>query len=351
MVLLTGWLVVIAAVTLTPTGGASRTLSLCFGCGESGGSGLLLNVLLFVPLGALLVRIGSSVWRAALLGFALSAAIEVTQWLAIAGRTTSLSDLLANATGALVGALLWRERAALFAPHTAMAQRRLLATYAACVAGLLWFGSWSSQPWLPDGEWFLQRTPLRAWSDPHSGALRAVRVDSTDLPSDRIRDASLVQRLRSGAAPLEVLEQAGPPTRRLAYTVRLVHAQERRELLALARDGDALVLHRLTNAARLQLSAPGVRIANVYADLGGREVLWHLHPASGQAGLRSESGTLDFLMPPPSVFRAWSALLPRAFDVTPGQLRALDVLWGLMLATPLLVWLRTRWRNRSAATV
>lgn len=68
--------------------------------------GVLLNVLLFVPLGAILVLVTRRPWWwATLLAAVGSGAIEIAQrlWLA---REASVSDVVANTLGALVGAVL-----------------------------------------------------------------------------------------------------------------------------------------------------------------------------------------------------------------------------------------------------
>jgi VanZ family protein len=63
------------------------------------------NVVLFVPLAAVLVRIvGSGRWLVALAGcVALSVVVEAAQWAFLPERTASVADVLANAAGALVG--------------------------------------------------------------------------------------------------------------------------------------------------------------------------------------------------------------------------------------------------------
>jgi glycopeptide antibiotics resistance protein len=72
-----------------------------------------LNVLLFVPLslvGWYVVRQGIAFWVVA--GLVLSVIIELVQ-LTIPGRTTTLSDVIANTSGAALGALgcaLWGAR-------------------------------------------------------------------------------------------------------------------------------------------------------------------------------------------------------------------------------------------------
>ena len=68
--------------------------------------GYLLNVLLFVPFGALVVLIARwPWWEAALVATALSAAIEIVQYLPVLGREATLVDVVCNALGGLLGAM------------------------------------------------------------------------------------------------------------------------------------------------------------------------------------------------------------------------------------------------------
>lgn len=66
------------------------------------------NVLLFVPLGALVAWvIGRGYWWVgAAAGLLTSCAIELAQFLFLPGRYPTLADVLANTLGALLGALL-----------------------------------------------------------------------------------------------------------------------------------------------------------------------------------------------------------------------------------------------------
>lgn len=64
------------------------------------------NVLLFVPLGAVLGLRGFRLGATAAIGLGLSAVVELTQLVLVSGRTTSVDDLLLNTLGAVVGALL-----------------------------------------------------------------------------------------------------------------------------------------------------------------------------------------------------------------------------------------------------
>jgi len=69
------------------------------------------NILLFAPLGAALGLRGYRAGTTAVIGLALSAAVEFTQLIFVSGRTTSVDDLLLNTLGAVLGhALLSRFR-------------------------------------------------------------------------------------------------------------------------------------------------------------------------------------------------------------------------------------------------
>ncbi len=67
--------------------------------------GVLLNVLLFVPLGALVVLLtGRPWWWVSAAAALVSGLVELAQWQWLA-RVSSWTDVLANAVGALVGAV------------------------------------------------------------------------------------------------------------------------------------------------------------------------------------------------------------------------------------------------------
>lgn len=102
-----GWLLAIGALTLRPDPDAveavGRSPWWCLVCGEAGTADLLLNLVLFAPLGWGLVRLGRSVPATILLAASVSVAIEVTQGLALPGRDAALGDVVANTLGAGIG--------------------------------------------------------------------------------------------------------------------------------------------------------------------------------------------------------------------------------------------------------
>ncbi len=73
------------------------------------------NLALFVPLGAVLGLRNAALRHVVLIGFVLSALVELAQ-LAIPGRTTAVDDVICNTAGAVLGyvamrwALIWWRR-------------------------------------------------------------------------------------------------------------------------------------------------------------------------------------------------------------------------------------------------
>ena len=65
---------------------------------------IVLNILLFIPLGFLL---GDKGWKAILYGFLLSAFIEFLQYIAVLGYCEA-DDVLNNTIGAVIGAGVWK---------------------------------------------------------------------------------------------------------------------------------------------------------------------------------------------------------------------------------------------------
>jgi glycopeptide antibiotics resistance protein len=69
------------------------------------------NVLLFIPFGVLVAaasaRTPKRIWQTVVIGAALSAAIELSQWLVIPGRSPSIDDIILNTTGAAIGGALF----------------------------------------------------------------------------------------------------------------------------------------------------------------------------------------------------------------------------------------------------
>jgi len=99
-------LVLIGAATLIslPTGPVVDSLPFwCLACGDYGVADALANVALFVPFGWALARTGVRPRVAVAVIVATTIAVETLQNGVIAGRIPSLSDIVANTAGGLVG--------------------------------------------------------------------------------------------------------------------------------------------------------------------------------------------------------------------------------------------------------
>ncbi|MBT2473923.1 VanZ family protein [Microbacterium sp. ISL-103] len=81
---------------------------------------IIANVLVFVPIGILaFILVPRRLWPlAVIIGPALSLSIEVAQRVALPHRAATLTDVLANSGGALIGVFLAIAGTLLFAPHT-----------------------------------------------------------------------------------------------------------------------------------------------------------------------------------------------------------------------------------------
>ncbi|MDQ6770248.1 MAG: VanZ family protein [Gemmatimonadota bacterium] len=111
-------LLVILAITLSPLSiGPPSRFSFELGAGHRWLSDGILNFCLFVPLGVALGWNAQSPAKALLFGLLLSTGVEVAQmWMP--GRDPSLSDIIANTTGAAVGALIGLRPRAWLVPDT-----------------------------------------------------------------------------------------------------------------------------------------------------------------------------------------------------------------------------------------
>ncbi len=113
---------VILAATLTPMPHQAAQVALtgpfCLACGDGGGADFILNIALFLPLGAALAAAGFRVRTVVLLGLALSTGVELLQFSVIPGRDATIGDVVANTTGTTLGWVLAGRSRALLAAAT-----------------------------------------------------------------------------------------------------------------------------------------------------------------------------------------------------------------------------------------
>ncbi|MES2124554.1 MAG: VanZ family protein [Gemmatimonadota bacterium] len=237
------WLVMIGALTLTPApdqvARVAETPWTCLACGDGSSTDILLNLALFAPLGLLL---GAQAWRwlrVALLACVISATIEIVQGNLLAGRDASLSDVLANTLGAIIG---WHAVPVL---HQAARPTRRFAASATglllVITTLLWLGTGiglkpslsQHRPWVGQ--------PLRVWAghDPFRGRFVEASFDGIGVEDDPL--ASVPPHPDSLDVALVVTSADTTPPARKVSLLRIVDGKGKSQLSLTARGGDLLV--------------------------------------------------------------------------------------------------------------
>jgi VanZ like protein len=189
----------ILIATLRPAGTYFPGWSFALIQGDEGISGVVQNVLLFIPFGVALAlgRWSTAAVRLVALGTALSFCVEFAQqW--IPGRDPSLSDLLFNTLGTAAGVAIVRTAPHWLTPPPARAAWLSLAT--GFLASVIWLCTgWLLRPMLPAAD------AIESWT-PDLGS-------HMDLYAGRV--LSVTGRL-GHAEPLRIVVVAGPQTARIA---------------------------------------------------------------------------------------------------------------------------------------
>jgi hypothetical protein len=335
-------LALIAAETLIPhperAALVAETPVWCLVCGDLGVLDVLLNIGLFVPFGAGLGLLGKSWRQAMILGAVLSFAIELAQYFAIAGRDASLSDLITNTGGTLLGALAagsWRSwllpdrrTGRLLAAASALAWLTQVAITGAAV-----------QPTLPATVYWGQRAADLAQFDTFPGKLLDARVGAGSLPSYRLPNSDEVRRqLLAGAALTAVVEPDGP-TQGIA-PLASIFDDGQREIAVLGQWNEDLVFRLRARAIDLRLRPPAVRLPMVFRNAAGETL-------TVAGGIRGKRFVIEAAGPdgrasrvlPLSAQWGWSLLLPFDYAFGP-EVGWLSALWVGCWLLPIGFWLR-----------
>src|SRR5437763_4773095 len=233
----------------------------CIACGDHATSDVLLNILLFAPLGAALALQLSSVTRCALSAALLSATIELAQ-LYIPGRDSSLGDVLSNTLGGTLGALVTRTAAFWLLPSPARAAR-LSRTAALAAAAVCWATGMLLTPTFPAARYYGQWTPSLAHLELYRGRVLDVTLSGLRILSGPIPDSRLARERLAAAQgfSLHVRAVAGPRPRALAPLFAIYDDQER-QIVLLGPDRDDLVLRFRALATDLRFDQPDIRLVS-----------------------------------------------------------------------------------------
>jgi hypothetical protein len=298
---------------------------------------VFLNVLLFVPLGLGLGLLGLPWPVVVAAGLGASGLVELLQMKVVAGRDASVSDLITNSVGAILGAGLSRHWRTLIRPAagTAAALAAAWGLGWLCLAAATGAGL---HPVPTDATWYGQWAPDLGHLDRFRGTVLSARAGGTRLPPGRWDDTPAWRsRLTRPDFSVGATIRIGPAPRHLAPIVSVFDAN-RKEVLLLGQWGDDVVYRVRMAPARLRLRNPAVRLPRGLDAPPGSEVRLEggtLGPgyvvvADGPGGRRARE--LPF-----SPHWTWALLLPYDYALGP-EADAITALWLLAVLVPLGWW-------------
>ncbi len=257
-----GMLAVIAMLTLTPNPAqaarAAQTPWYCLLCGETGTADVILNILLFIPLGVALRQAGVRRPSAVLLGLAVSVTVELLQATAIPGRDASLSDVLTNTAGTAAGVWLSQALPRLIDPPPRLARR--LAAWGLAAIALSWgFTDWAFRGAPGPAPHHASWRPTRPFDVPFPGRVLQARLGADDIAPGVVPAEPLDSAFDRSDLQVEARIVAGGPVRDLAVILEVADARDR-PVITLAQSGYRLHFSVRTNASRVGLREPAARL-------------------------------------------------------------------------------------------
>ena len=269
----------IAFATLTPSSQQDSPHSLCLICGDLGGVDVLLNVLLYMPIGAGLAMAGVR-RRNSLLALGVSSLlIEVLQWMVIPGRDGSVGDVVTNSLGAFIGFVVGAHLEALLRPRPREA-RVLVASWMALWIALQATAAYAMQPSPTRRPYYGQLARALGNEQGYPGRILAATLDRKEIPDRDIPYSRAVYEAlsRPDGAELDVAMQSptGPTNR---PSIARIADDREEEIIALAAEGRDLVFEeaahgRHSSRQRTQLAGFAPRHEDPYVGLIGFQGRW-----------------------------------------------------------------------------
>jgi hypothetical protein len=254
-------------------------------CGDRGGTDVLLNLVLFTPLGFGIGLTTRSWRRAVLAGAALSLAIELLQLTVVVGRDASLSDLVTNTVGAGIGALLALRVERFLRPAPPAAWRLTLSGCVSLLA-LAAAAAWLEQPDTGD-------LVSSTWGAPPErevfpGRVLSVTIDGRPAPPlGAGPDSALLARaLREGRMTIEARVITGQPSphRRWIHIIGERHSPNG----FLSQEGRAAVLGVPARSLHYRLNSPSVMLPRAFPPDSGAEVTLRAGQRAGTLWIRAD---------------------------------------------------------------
>jgi len=325
----------VLVATLVPAGGQVHGFAGCVFCNPRALADGLVNVALFAPLGLSLRLVGRGFLSATTLGGATSLLIELAQ-LRVPGRDPTLSDIIANTTGAAFGALLLTVVPWLARPDRRTSER--LALVAAGMACVVWgLTGYLLAPSMPNSPYWGQWTPVLEGLVPYKGRVLSASVGEIPVPPGAIEaSAALRARLMAGA-PVGLHVIVGPPPSGSSAIFSIADGDSKRVLLVGAVGHDLLFRYR-TRAGDWHLDQPILRDAHAFASTGkGTTTEVSIRKESdGYCLAVGERETCGFGY---GAGDGWSLLVSSVGTTQPTR-RVFQALWMALIVSPVGFWAR-----------
>jgi hypothetical protein len=328
--------------TLTPMPGNAVSADFwCVTCGELGSLDFAANIVMFIPLGLALALWTGRRWRTVVICMAVTMFIEAMQIRVVAGRDSSLGDLIANTLGGWLGAELSLMWGTIVWPRPPVA-KRLAVGWAAVVAVIGLLTSFGLQPAHVPAALWVQWTPVRTSYEAFTGRLLTFDVNGINLvapyppPNSGLPQAIAGEPWRATAT----IDRAGLRETR-SLIVRI--AEEITILITVEQRGSDLSCHQKTRSADFRLRSPRVALPNAFRATNAAPGTDSLRLICARADHQLMAGVIDGNESRTEAVRLSPALgwmLVSPFDL-PAERRLLWIgaLWLAALAVPAGFWI------------
>jgi hypothetical protein len=250
----------IAVVTLFPDRDAGGTPGpTCFYCDTFATLDVILNVALFLPLGAALRGFGWSWLRSLSSILALTLVIEILQFELISGRDANVRDLVANILGAALGAWLGGQWRSLVNVSPARA-RLFVAAGSVVLLAFLALVSWSWRPSYPNSLYYAQWAPDRGQRSVFAGHVLDASAARHAAPQGPLAASSAVRAAMAASGSrlsVRAVLSDPPPT---PAPIFAIFDDERRMIAELAQSKGRLSFDLRQNADMMRLRKPTYRL-------------------------------------------------------------------------------------------